>query len=187
MRLLALLIGVTIMVRTAGAQRTDVPGAISVCDLLRDPSKYNRKTVSITGIYFPGGHGLYLKGDNCEGVLVTKEFKWPSLVWLPVGDQDFRDRGLNSERLRRALDATGVMLNREAARNDKDAKVSKVIVTYRGLLETRDNFDQEVGRGPDGTWVGNGFGPGASAPAQLFIDSVENVKVEFENNPPKQP
>lgn len=170
----------------AGAQKTEAPETINVCDLLRNPVKYNGKVVDIRGVYFPGGHGLYLQGDNCEGVLVTKGYKWSSLVYLPLsaatysrnGDVLSEEKRLDDEKVRRALDETAAMMASEA-RKGNGAELSRFIVTYRGLLETLDNFDREVGRAPDGRWVANGFGPGASAPAQLFINSVKSVVAEF--------
>ena len=164
----------------ASAQKTDAPETISVCEVLRSPVKYNGKVMNIRGVYFPDGHGLYLQGDNCEGVLVTKGYRWSSLIYLPLADGDLREKGLSPEKLRRALDETAAMMASEA-RKRNGAELSRFIVTYRGLFETLDNFDREVGQAPDGRWVANAFGPGASAPAQLFIDSVKSVVAEFQN------
>jgi hypothetical protein len=180
MRLILLTISLLALGAIARAQKPGVTDTVSVCDLLRQPAKYNCKIVSASGIYFPGGHGLYLKGDNCEEILITKGFKWPSLIWLPLGDRGFQDRGLSVERLRKALDETGRLMNRESARKGNGVKVSKIIVTCRGRFETHDDLELRIFRRPDGSFMADGFGPGLSpAPAQLFIDSVEGVALEY--------
>jgi hypothetical protein len=162
MRLILLTISLLALGAIARAQKPGVTDTVSVCDLLRQPAKYNGKIVSASGIYFPGGHGLYLKGDNCEEILITKGFKWPSLIWLPLGDRGFQDRGLSVERLRKALDETGRLMNRESARKGNGVKVSKIIVTCRGRFETHDDLELRIFRRPDGSFMADGFGPGLS-------------------------
>jgi len=160
---------------------------ISICDLLRDPSMYNGEVISLRGVYFPGGHGLYLKGEGCDGTLNTRGYRWPSLVWIVNNEQEMQRHGRSMERYLQALVQVADAGRRELLRKSPGAKIGRVIVTYTGLFETRDDLASAVFQRPDGSVVGIGFGEAPGAPGQLFVDSVKDIAVEFEpaTNPEK--
>jgi len=182
MRLL-LLVASLINVSFIAAAQEPTP-AISVCQLLREPGKYNTTTITLRGIYFVGGHGPYLQGDNCEGLVVAGGVRWPSLIWLGVDGRDFDQLGLSHssfERHGKALADTGVLMERELSKlTEKErSQARRWVVTYRGRIETGVDFSAWVRRRADGSLFGAGFGPGPpGAPAELFIESVISVELE---------
>jgi len=152
---------------------------MAICDLLRNPSQYNGKVIALTGLYSPGGHGLYLRGEGCDGVLVTKGYQWPSLVWIVSSEEEMRRRGRAIAPYMQALFQVAAISRRELLRKGSGAKIAKVTVTFVGLFETRDDLANAVFQRPDGTVVGAGFGQVPGAPGQFFVDSVKNVEVEL--------
>jgi hypothetical protein len=130
---------------------------LTVCELLRKPSQYNGKTISVRGVYFWGGHGLYLKGEDCDGVLVTKEQKWPALIWIEGSREQAELRGLNFEHSLQA-DAEITKAKFRMQREHGFYKpISKVTLTYTGLFETRNTFDGRIGKPRDHVPVEVGF------------------------------
>src|SRR5215469_9630827 len=148
---------------TVRAQEVVQVRTMAICDLLRNPSQYNGKVIALTGLYSPGGHGLYLRGEGCDGVLVTKGYQWPSLVWIVSSEEEMRRRGRAIAPYMQALFQVATTSRRELLRKGPGAKIAKVTVTYVGLFETRDDLANAVFPRPDGTVVGAGFGqvPGA--------------------------
>src|ERR1700732_2065447 len=99
------------------AQKDPLEGAISVCDLIRKPARYNGKIIAIRGTYFVGGHGTYLKGEGCDGILVTKGHPWPSLICLSLTREETNLRGLNYEHQVKAdADMSAAVFRARAAR-----------------------------------------------------------------------
>ena len=161
------------------AQTQESHQTITICELLRDSSKYNGKVVAVPGEYFAGGHGLYLRGSDCDGILTTRGYRWPALIWISPMEKEFTSRGLNFYHASRAEIEIATVRERERQRIGVDWNSEKVTLTYVGLYETREHFDREVGRGRDGKLVANGFGPGNTAPGQLFVDSVKDIAVDI--------
>lgn len=60
-------------------------------------------------------------------------------------------------------------------------------LTYVGLFETRASFDGHPGKQPSGRVEESGFGAGGAAPGQLFVESVRDIVIEFEQSTPKKP
>jgi len=156
---------------------------ITVCELLQDPTKYNGKTIALRGEYSVGGHGLYLRGPDCDGLLITKGYRWPSSIWISLTRKEYQKRSMSFEHLLDAQIEVGAV--RERQRRGKGASSEKVTVTFVGLFETREDLDSVVFQRPDGSLVGIGFGQAPGAPGQFFIDSVKDIVVEFGQGAPK--
>jgi len=163
----------------AYAQQTKPEDVISVCDLLRKPSRYNGKTIAIRGTNFYGGHGSYLKGEGCDPVLITKYHPWPAVIWLSLGREEYDLRGLNYEHRRKTEDDKTEAVFRAMAAKGFKSEVAKMTLTYVGLFETRERFDEQIGKPDDFDGPEKGFGAGGYAPAQLFVDSVRDIVVEL--------
>jgi hypothetical protein len=147
----------------------------SVCDLLREPAKFNGDTIAIRGIYFPTDHGLYLAGDGCDEVRSAGGKDWPALISIVMGSEDIRSRGRDPERLKDVLNQIGTaMIRGAAARAPGAKKTSRVMLTFVGVLETRDGLKDSRGYG------------NAGAAGQLFVDSVRDIVVEFEGPAPQK-
>jgi hypothetical protein len=162
------------------AQNADARPKLTVCELLKQPSKFNRRMIELRGIYFQGGHGLFVAGDGCDEVLITKGKRWQSLIWLQLSREQTERRGMNFEQVTKAEMEIATAKLREMRRHDPQAKITKVIVTYVGLFETRDDFDSMIGAPADDRPVGSGFGDQGIAPGQLIIDSAKDIVVKFE-------
>jgi hypothetical protein len=163
--------------RVATGQQT--PKTVTVCELLQDPTKYNGKTIALRGEYSVGGHGLYLRGPDCDGLLITRGYRWPSSIWISLTREEYQQRSMRFEHLLDVQVEVGAVRERERQRRGKGATSEKVTVTFVGLFETREDLDSLVFRRPDGSLVGIGFRQVPGAPGQLFIDSVKDIVVEF--------
>jgi hypothetical protein len=154
--------------RVMNAQDVKARPKLTVCELLKQPSKFNRRVIELRGIYFTGGHGMFVAGDACDEVLITKGKRWQSLIWLELSREETERRGMSFERVTKAQ------------MEIITAKITKVIVTSVGLFETRDDFDSMIGAPADDRPVESGFGDQGVAPGQFFIDSVKDIVVKFE-------
>jgi hypothetical protein len=152
-----------------------VPASISVCELLREPSRFNGKTIAVRGIYLPWEHGLYLRGEGCDMVRSSSGKDWPAVISIVLTTEEMRRRGLDPERLKAAEVQIAMEKARETTARGGEGKIAKVVLTYVGFFETR-----------DGTTNSRGFGAGAAAPGQLFVESVRDIVVEFEDNATKK-
>jgi hypothetical protein len=170
----------------AAAQPTQDGKATAICDVLHQPSAYNGRVVAIRGGYFVGGHGLYLKGEDCDGALVTKGYRWPSLIWIVNTVEEMQRRGRTLDQYMRAVLAVDEATQRELLSARAGTRVRSVTVTYIGLFETYENLEASVVRRPDGSVIGFGFGQVPGAPGQLFVDSIKDITVELEPAPPRR-
>jgi hypothetical protein len=165
--------------RVMNAQDVKARPKLTVCELLKQPSKFNRRVIELRGIYFTGGHGMFVAGDGCDEVLITKGKRWQSLIWLELSREETERRGMSFERVTKAQMEIITAKLREMRRHPQ-AKITKVIVTSVGLFETRDDFDSMIGAPADDRPVESGFGDQGVAPGQFFIDSVKDIVVKFE-------
>lgn len=156
------------------------PGELSVCDLFRDPPRYNGKQVAVRGVYQPGGHGLYLEGGLCGDVLITRGYQWPSRIWIPLTADEYRSRGLRiQDEVEAELQIAAIRARENQERGGPNLS-ERVTVTYVGVFETHNDLSAAVVQGPMPRGIG--FGQGLSAPGQLFVISVKNILVEFEDH-----
>ena len=167
--LLACLWIISVVVSTA---QVEVPvKTVTVCEVLRTPTTFNGQIISVRGVYSPWEHGLYLRGEDCEGILVTHGFKWPSVISIVNQQRELESRGRSIDGLLRANEELSTTIKRELQRNGPGVKVAKIKVTYTGLFETHEDLE---GR------PGDGFGALNSAPGQLYVESMKDIVVEFE-------
>ena len=161
------------------------PPTMTVCELLRAPSTYNHKMIAIRGLYVVGGHATFLGGVDCEGVVVTKGLRWPSLVYIAGAREEIESHGMTVEHLGKVRMQIALAKSSEAQIRGEDQERAKVVLTLIGRFETRDTFDADNGKPEDGTPVETGFGDGApGAPGQLCVDSVKDIVVTFDKTPP---
>jgi len=177
-RYLGLALACCLAVRGQETQKT-----MTVCELLQDASKYNGKIIAIRGEYYVGGHGLYLRSTECDGILTTKGYRWPSSIWISLTQSEYEERRMNFGHEIEAQFEIGAARQKQKQRAGRDATSEKVTLTFLGLFETRENLESAVFRRPDGSLVGIGFGQVPGAPGQLFIDSVKDIVVEFGGKP----
>jgi hypothetical protein len=139
---------------------------LTVCDLLAQRVLYIGQSVTLRGQVVGEGEGLYLQADGCRP-LVTDGYTWPAPtgIWLAYPTAEQRQTGAP------APDVEQVDL-----RKLRDAGPgAKVYATVTGRFETRARFPMPV-RG-DGNVKPYGYGHLASAPAQILLTGVRDVKV----------
>jgi len=169
---------------TIAFAQSAVPKDIGVCDLFRDPSRYNGKRIAVRGVYHPGGHGLYLDGGDCGEVLTTRGYRWPSRIWVPLARDEYLSRGLSIQGEVDAEIEIATARSREGQRRGGAGVIERVTVTYVGLFETHNDLGAAVVQGPIPRGVG--FGQGLTAPGQLFVTAVRDILVEFVEEPARR-
>ncbi len=155
---------------------------IPICDVLRNPSSFNGKVIAVRGERLVGGHGLYLRGENCSDILTTKGYRWPPMIWIVNIKERIERQGYDFEQYNQAILDIDHAERAALQRKGPAAKIARVEVTFVGLFETHSDFDSAVFYRVDGSSAGVGFGPLSGAPGQLFIQSAQDITVEFEGS-----
>jgi hypothetical protein len=148
--------------------------ALSVCDILADPIKYNGRLVAIRGVSEGTDEGWWIgAGKPCNAPLVTGGYTWPSIIWVGSVGGPQMSRRVEFRTDQRAVDR----IDREVRRMRIDPKLDRVWLTFIGLFETREFTARDVGRA-GGAWRAFGFGHLNTAPGQLFLKTVRDLYVE---------
>ena len=159
------------MCSPSNAQEARPAAELSVCDVLRNPTQYG-KVISARGVYSVGAHGSYVRGEGCGRFLENDtNFKWPPVIFISLSQRQMESRGRDVMSIVRAMDELSAAIQREVKRKGPEARVARVWLTCVGLFETRDDIEHRPG---------DGFGPLNTAPGQLYIDTVKDIVVEFE-------
>ena len=101
-------------------------GTLSICEVLRNPLKYNDKTIAVRGIYSTGeGHGGYIKAEDCAGILENDFYRWTPIIHTSLTQQQMENRG-HDVRFMRPLKnadsaATGASIPRQFAPEQLDS------------------------------------------------------------------
>jgi len=144
--------------------------ALSVCELLEHIQKYRDKEVYVRGEPREGPEEVALYGEGCTQPLMTNGHVWPNAIWLTPPD-GLAERPVNFSLNEEALEAMKKKIESERAAG----KRGKVTVTVIGKLEARKKLFG--GPGPDGGWIGNGFGHLNAYACQIVIRTVEDVEI----------
>lgn len=154
---------------SARAQPADPDKVMTVCEILREPSRYNGKKVAIRGEYLIWGHGVYLRGEECSSVELPKGREWAAVVDILLWQDEIQRRGFNPEQIYKAIGEIDLVMERSEPTR-KSEEVRRVTLTLVGTFDTRDRFDGQTG----------GFGDGGGAPAQMIVDSVRDIVVTYD-------
>jgi hypothetical protein len=157
-------------IQSVGAQQPTLT-VVDACEVLHDPARFNGKVVAIRGINDPEAHGAYLKADGCEGVLPNDRFKWQPVIFVSLSENQMASKGRDVRTFVRASEQLAAAIRSQVQLKGNGAKIARVKLTYVGLFETR----ADIAKRP-----GDGFGPLNAAPAQMYVDEVRDVLVEFE-------
>ncbi len=169
------------------AQQTDWPPAVDICEVLRDPFKFNGQIIAVRGLFHATAEGWWLAGENCRNTLETKGYKWPQHVWLTSPEQIASMPAWlrQSQRTAWGLGEVPFAHPDEPAFTQLFAKIKAVLsdppypepgdritVTFLGQLETYNKLDLLVRRTSSGGISAVGFGHLGLSPAQLILKSV---------------
>jgi hypothetical protein len=154
-----------LLVQTLGAATSSPAKSMTVCDVLaKDPARLNGQTISVTGILTVSDEGTWLI-DKCETHLTTEGLTWGDglSVYVDGLDEDIAHSWEKIDDKLRRLHA--------------DVRRDRIRLTILGRLETRKSLDDAVIQMPYGLSRA-GFGHLSSAPAEINVISVQDVKVE---------
>jgi len=157
----------TLLVSQNGLQADARIKLATVCEVLCSPLKFNGQLISIRGALGGTDEGSWLEGE-CEQPLITDGFRWPSMIALtrPTDESRLHDVDFS-------LDRTSYAQVHAAIRKLKiDWQHQTVVLTYTGLLETRDGLGFPTITDALGRHRKLGFSYENAAPAQLLIKSV---------------
>ncbi len=159
------------------------PEAVEPCYLLTHLQDYNDRIISIRGEYFVGGHGLYLRINDCPTPLTTKGYRWPPVLLLSISDSETRKFGRSFESLQAALLDLGAKIAQKIGSAGKeDWSPFKITFTGVGLLHTHAQLELHVVQ-QGGTFLTDGFGAGGWAPAEMFLQSISDIEIETRDRP----
>jgi hypothetical protein len=100
-------------------------GALSVCDILAEPLRYNHQVVTIRGVSVGTGEGWWIEADKtCGTPLKTYGNTWPSTIWVQwIGERPPRpDVGFFSE------DSAVKRIDKQARRMHFDPKLDRILL-----------------------------------------------------------
>lgn len=138
---------------------------VAVCDVLRDPLRYDGELIQIRGEVVGTEEGSWLKGFDCPGVLKTDGYVWDSLISLDLPGNPLQIHQVDFEHdftADRRLEQKYRLLRRKLP--DKC-----IALTYTGLFETRKEWQRMMNGKP------RGFGHLNAAPGALIIKSADGV------------
>lgn len=150
---------------------------VTVCEVLKNVSNYRDKVVRITGdLVATSIHGSHLqnnlKEETCPGLR-----KWPPGIALAGRPESVAGSDRNRDPRRGRLDKTWTEIRAMAP----DWRKRHVNAVFIGKLEAREGvriFTYKE-RGERG-WAGDGYGHSGGFRAQLILDDMIDVWVEYE-------
>jgi hypothetical protein len=151
-----------------------LPEKATVCDVLRDPLKYDGRMILLEGDLYATDEGGWMAASACPARFVTGGHVWPnsiSLQWDPYDKHNLHQVGFIYDEAseRRAL------AKADSLKRKYPGKRLRWI--YEGLLETRRDWAAFLARYPNGTSQYIGFGHLGEAPAQLIVKAINDVSV----------
>jgi hypothetical protein len=157
------------MLIVASAAQSEKPlVTITVCEALAKYRDLNGRVIRVRGTYSPWEHGLFLRAEGCDNVLDSEGFHWPAAISVEGMQSALEAHGRSITTYVAITEKIGVAI-RNALQAAGAACAARVTVTYAGLFESRCDLRQEPG---------HGFGALGAAPAQIFIDSVDDITVQ---------
>ena len=144
---------------------------LTVCEVLRDLSSYQRKAIVVVGRWSATEEGRWLSEDGCAMPIKTKTFTWPndlSLEWDPHSGLDLKTSGFNQAQFERAL---------EKLRRTTKLKSGQRWAVIYGQIETR---KLRITQAKNEEVVPHGFGHLDGSPAKL---SYGRKSVQFLPSP----
>jgi hypothetical protein len=168
---------------SAEAQTSDASAparALTVCEVLAEPLKYDGQMLTIRGSLDGSGDGAWLTSTRCPDVMVTDGHVWPVLISLQYPDHKNRLHPVTFKFDAASERRIGAKY-RELARS-ADGKC--LVWTYTGVFETRRDWSTARAPHPGGPSPFVGFGHLGVAPAQLLLKSADDVEAVPGCSPP---
>jgi hypothetical protein len=147
-------------------QQAIVRPLMTICELLKNPSTYRGKLVTVTGIYW---YGLR---EPCREPLVTGNRTWPTVIDFAHSDI----LGASGEAIAFATDSKSwdhlqLFVRQEARAGRRE----EIWVTVVGMFRAPESYVNKDGQ------VFGGYGHLGGYPAQLVLKTVLDISIK--NNP----
>jgi hypothetical protein len=164
----------------AGVGADEALQQVAICDILRDPVRWNGKMIEVTGpIMSPPEDSFWVMGVGCDGVLEVKGTKFPSgfVLQHPFNKRlyyhavDFDWDQTSRDELE--------LLTRKAMRTKQ-----RVVATVVGMFETLDPIDGLINN--NSPFKYQGFGHEGGSPGQIIVKTVKNMRIEEKDPPGKK-
>jgi hypothetical protein len=131
----------------------------STCELLADPQQFNHKIVSVRGDVQAGLEGSWVEDSECKEPFLVGGLSLPKAISLSYRTESGDEPPRNSSHIKQVTE--------EINKISKGTKAVKLVVTYKGLFETREKWVTLVlPSGDKQLW---GLGHLNGFPAQLVI------------------
>jgi hypothetical protein len=147
------------------ARAEDQFAAVGICEILKDPSHWNGRLVSIRVNY----EFVLLDTSPCAKPFITDGYRWPEAVdVISNGDAYHLTEPLANKKTFTPRDFYDRL---QGERKDNRNK-NRLLATFYGRLNARERyFRVKTNYG----LLGNGFGHLGSYPVQLTVYSVQNI------------
>lgn len=144
-----------------GGKRYQPAVRISICDLLRDVSRYRGKTIALTGVYWLGLQ------QSCPQGFTTAQHTWPTAASLTTTDSVGDGEKLPFTTDRASWEELESLVMREARARHRE----EIWVTVVGLLRAPDSYVLNDGK------VFRGYGPFNLFPVELVVQRVSKITI----------
>lgn len=160
---------------SSGQSKGTTVGPIPLCDLLTNPLEYDGRLISIRGVWEGSSEGSWIEaGAPCKKPFTSYGYTWPQIVWVQTADSPQRIHAVDFHTDQRAFQRIDDQVRKMAV----DTKLSRLLVTFVGVFETRDYKPSDIGSDGQGGRRAYGFGHLNAAPAQLLVKTVGNLVIE---------
>ena len=162
----------SLILLSAVAWSADVPKGIDLCELFREPSRWNGVMVSVRGTLHPpdSENETKLAGESCEGHIEVKGTVFRNLIELEDPQSSFRLHSVGFEWDPDSLREMNSLLARI------DRRRQEVVATVVGVFETRDPLADLIQE--HRPYPFNGFGHLNGSPAQILVKTMVNFKIQ---------
>jgi hypothetical protein len=158
---------------------------LSVCELLGDLGRYRERVVRVRAVVAGGGrHGSYLRDIGPEAVCLGLQ-KWPPAIDLVSTRQESQIEGP----LGFTPDEEGIRaIWRSIQEVAPSAEHRKVEAIFIGKIESRKGIEiHKFDENGEPGWMGNGYGHLGQFPAQLVLQSMDDISAIYQGNQYKIP
>lgn len=159
-----------LFISAAGVRADEAVHQVAVCDVLRDPVRWNGKLIEVTGPIMTV-QDYWVMGLGCEGAVKVKGVTFPSgFVLQHPFNKRLYSHAVDFDWDRQSKDELD-FLAKEAMRTKQ-----RVFATVVGIFETRDPIDGLINT--NAPFKYQGFGHEGGAAGQIIVKTVKKMRIE---------
>jgi hypothetical protein len=163
----------TVHIENVNDQTEAAIPTLTVCGALSKAARYDGEIVQIRGRVYGTDEGTWFLGEECPGIYVTEGKVWPSTIaWTMPSDLTFIIHPVHI-----SFDRTsGPRIQKKWEQLRKHLPDRCIAVTYTGMFESWSK-EKAIKTDPKGhVYEFAGFGHLNGAPAQLVLESADDVE-----------